>query len=177
MQENAAEEPEKGGALRHGAAGDHRTPPLLDLDTLIVRPFITIDGQRYDILSPSEISVIESHRFGVWGKRIEELGQADGEDVELELSKLVAKVARAVALVGQDGGVPVEVFNQLTGSHKWTLVDVFTGLLLHNRLGVAGAIAKAVGLKWSIGEISSPGSSASTAAAPRGGWLRRLWRW
>lgn len=152
-------------------AGD---TPLLDLDTLVRRPFIAIDGQRYDILSPSEISIIESHRFGLWGKRIEELAGATEQEEQDELSALVNVVARAVGV-----GVPDEVYAKLTGSHKLAIVDVFTGLLLGNRLGVAGAIAKAAGVPWnpSIGATSFLGFSASTADRPRGGWLRRLWPW
>jgi hypothetical protein len=36
---------------------------LLDLDTLVVRPKIKIDGKPYEILSPDELPVLTSHRL------------------------------------------------------------------------------------------------------------------
>ncbi|GAM04804.1 hypothetical protein [Novosphingobium sp. MBES04] len=147
--------------------------PLLDLETLVTRPSITIDGQVYDILSPDEISVLDSYRFGIWGQRIKDLFADDNEASEDALTKLVDKVARKVAV-----GVPDEVFAKLSGAHKMAITDVFTGLLLRNRLGVAGAIARAAGVEANLptGAMSSPGSSASMAATRSGGWSARLSR-
>ncbi|WP_225205388.1 hypothetical protein [Novosphingobium huizhouense] len=153
--------------------------PLLNLDTLIIRPVIAIDDQRYEILSPDELSIIDGHRFGVWGRRINAIAESDvaSEAEEAELEELVDRIAKRVAV-----GVPAEVFARLSGAAKQAIVDVFTGLLLGKRLGLAGAIAKAVGTNGAIGdqltgESSSPGSSGSTAAVPNGGWLKRLARW
>lgn len=154
---------------------------LLDLSTLIERPRIKINDVLFEILSPDEISIIDGHRLGVWGRRINVLAEADGEDGDAELEELIDKVARKVAV-----GVPPEVFAQLTGAHKQAIADVFTGLLLQARLGVAGAIAKAAGMlpgqlangtQNSTGASSFPGSSASMEAGRSGGWLKRLLRW
>lgn len=151
--------------------------PLLDLSTLIERPVIRIDGIGYEILSPDEISIIDGHRLGVWGRRINVLAESDDADAEAELEQLIDKVARKVAV-----GVPGEVFAKLSGANKQAIADVFTGLLLQARLGVAGAIAKAAGMlpnetaSSGTGERSFPGSSASTAGNRAGGWLRRLLR-
>lgn len=159
--------------------------PLLDLSTLTVRPLIAIDGARHEILSPDELSILDSHRLGQWGRRIQELAEAEGDQAEAELEALVGKVARKVAV-----GVPDDVWAQLSGAHKQAIADVFTGLLLRNRLGVAGAIAKAAGVEMQaqtgIGQMmgalwtgasSSPGSSGSMAVRPHGGWKTRLARW
>lgn len=153
--------------------------PLLDLSTLTVRPLIAVDGARYELLSPDELSILDSHRLGQWGRRIQELAEAEGAEAEAELETLVGKAARKVAV-----GVPDDVWAQLSGAHKQAIVDVFTGLLLRNRLGVAGAIAKAAGVTLpmemggnSTGASSFPGSSGSTAARPSGGWRKRLARW
>lgn len=155
--------------------------PVLNLDTLIRRPCVEIDGRRFDILSPDELSVIDSHRFSVNGRRIEELAGEAGEEAEVELTGLIDLTARKVAV-----GVPAEVFAKLSGSHKWAIVDVFTGLLLGNRLGVAGAMQKAMGptiaqLTAASGQLTgasaSPGSSGSMAGTRPGGWRKRLRRW
>jgi hypothetical protein len=145
--------------------------PVLRIDTLIKRPFIEIDGVKYEILSPDEIGVIDSHRFSGWGRRIELLAQQIGEDAEKELKSLVDQVARKVLV-----GVPDETIDKLSGAHKMAVAEVFTVLLLRSRLGVAGAIAKAVASP-STGATWSPGSSASTAGTPGGGWRKRLARW
>lgn len=163
--------------------GPPRTGPLLDLDTLITRPTILIDGGLFEILSPDELSIIDSHRFGQWGRRIHALADLDGEEPEAELAMLVDKVARRVSV-----GVPDETFAKLSGAHKQAISDVFTGLLLRNRLGVAGAIARAAGLGATglgsagleglpTGERQSRASSAFSAGSRSGGWGKRLRRW
>lgn len=160
--------------------------PLLDLDTLIVRPTIAIthEGKRHvvEILSPDELSIIDSHRFGQWGRRIHALAEAEGDDAEAELSALIDTVARRVAV-----GVAPEIFSALSGAHRQAICDVFTGLLLRNRLGVAGAIARAAGIGTDAidalaagqrtGARPSPGLSGSMAGRRTGGWSKRLARW
>ena len=146
--------------------------PLLRLDTLIERPSIEIDGARYEILTPDELSVLDTHRIGQMGRRIEELAKDESPEASAEQQELVTRLSRQVAV-----GVPDEIFDTLTGAHRWAIVDVFTALLLGSRLGVAGAMEKAMGLASSTGGIASPGSSGSTAATPDGGWLKRLLRW
>lgn len=159
--------------------------PVLSLDTLIVRPRVMIDDVAFEILSPDEISVIDSHRFAVSGRRIDELASEIGEEAEEELQGLIDHTARRVLV-----GVPDAVFAKLSGAHKWAVVDVFTGLLLGNRLGVAGAMQKAMGPSLeamaaltggltgsSTGASALPGSSGSMAGIPDGGWRKRLLRW
>lgn len=151
--------------------------PLLDLDTLIKRPFITIDGERVDILNPDELSVIENHRFGVWGKRIDALTAETGEAAEKELEELVSMVARRICVGASD-----ELFAKLPGSQRWAIIDLFTGLLLRSKLKVAGAMAAATGdlPDWAAaltGARSFPGSSGFTADGRKTGWKRFLPGW
>jgi hypothetical protein len=145
------------------------TDPLLSLDTLIVRPAVEIDGTRYEVLSPDELTVLETRRFGIWSRRLEELQTEEDDNPEFE--ELVTTIARKVLV-----DVPEEVFGKLTGTHKIAVVEVFTGLLLRGRMGVAGAIGAAMG-DPRIGELFSPGYSGSTAGAHASGWRGRLWRW
>lgn len=149
---------------------------LLDLDTFVERPFITIDGTAYELRSPGELSVMESHRFGRWGKRIEVLQDADGEEAVAELDELVATAARAILIDVSD-----ELFEKLSGSHRWKIIDVFTGLLLREKLKVAGAMTTAMGplpagFGSPTGASSFPASSASTAAVRPTGFITRLLR-
>lgn len=147
--------------------------PLLDLDTFVARPFITIDGVRVDILNPDELSVIESHRFGVWGRRIEALSAETSEEAENELEQLVATVARKICVGASD-----ELFAKLPGTQRWEIIDLFTALRLQATLKVVGAMKAATGeVPGWTGASSSPGSSGSTADGRRTGWRRFLPRW
>lgn len=145
--------------------------PLFDLSTLITRPVFALDGVKYELFAADELSVLASHRFGVWGREIERLAKSDDPDDGERLEELI-DLAAAAAIVD----MPADVYAKLTGAHKQTVVDVFTALLLQRALGVAGAMATAIGDER-IGEKLFPGFSASSAATRNGGWLKRLLRW
>jgi hypothetical protein len=148
--------------------------PLLNLDTIIVRPTIVIDGESYSILSADELSVLDSQRFALWNRRLEALQLGGEEDPELD--QLVDTIARRVLV-----DVPDTVIAKLQGAHKLAVIEVFTGLLLRQRMDVAGATAKAMGASEeairSTGAFSFPGFSVSTAAPRATGWRARLSRW
>lgn len=144
---------------------------LLDLDTLITRPAIKIDGIRYELVSPDELSVMASHRLGVRGRRIEALSQSDDDEDGIELDMLITEVVQEVLI-----GVTEEVFARLSGAHQMAIADVFTGLLLRNKLGVAEAMATAMGGNR-IGGKLYPDFSDFSEDRPRGGWWKRLLRW
>lgn len=149
------------------------TQPLLDLETLIRRPTVAIDGTRYELLSADELSVLDSHRFHHWGRDLERLQQEQPEGEDLQL--LIDRVARQVLV-----DVPDEVFAKLTGAQRIAVVEVFFVLLLRSRMGVAGATTTIMGTgigERPTGAKSSPGSSGSTADRPGSGWKARLSRW
>lgn len=159
---------------------------LLDLETLIERPTITIDKKPYEILSPEELSILDSQRFTSWGARIEKLSQEANDLAEdalkenaEELRALVDKVVRKVLV-----DVPDDILAKLKDAQKLRVVEVFTMLLLRHRMGAAGAAAnvmKGLGqtpenqspetqaMNQSIGEKPSHGSSGSSEATPTGG--------
>lgn len=134
--------------------------PLLDLNTLIERPQIAIDGKRYEILSPDELSILDSQRFERWGRQIEELARDDSRSAELDA--LIDKVTDQIMV-----GVPDVVRAKLSKGHKVRVIAVFTGLLLGDQVGAAGATLKA--MSRLIGEKSFPASSASSAGRRTGG--------
>lgn len=152
--------------------------PLLDLDTMVERPVVAIDGTKYEVLSADEISVLDAARFGRWGKRIKELGEATtlSEAEEAELDDLVDRLARKVLV-----DAPEEVFARLSGNNRWALVDLFTGLLLRRATRVAGAMMTAAGIEESTslqtGATSSRDSSGSSVERPPTGLSATLLRW
>jgi hypothetical protein len=85
--------------------------PLLDLDTLIVRPTIEIDGTRYEILSIDELSVLDSRRFSLWSRKLHALQV--GEEESVELDELIDTMARKVMV-----GAPDDIIGKLSGVQK-----------------------------------------------------------
>lgn len=151
--------------------------PLLDLDTLIERPFIRIDEAAYDLRSPGELSVFASAQLQRWGQRMQQLQGESTEEALAELDELVGKIARAVMV-----DIPDEVFAKLSGEHRMAIIEVFTGLRLRETLKVAGAIKTAVGtvpenLIGLTGGSTFRGLSGSTAARRQTGFIARLRRW
>ncbi|MBZ0164565.1 MAG: hypothetical protein K8H74_17865 [Notoacmeibacter sp.] len=138
--------------------------PLLDLTTLIERPTIAIDGKSYEILSPDELSILDTQRFENWGREIQALCQ-DEERGE-ELNALIDTVAARIMT-----GVPDDVAAKLTSAHRMRVIAVFTGLLLGDQVAAAGATLKA--MNRSTGERSSPASSGSSAVRQAGGSKKR----
>lgn len=164
---------------------DQASPaPLLDLDTLTTRSFILIDEDRYFIRSPDELSVIDSHRFVRWVDRVQALQKADlGSDEDAqeargqELAELIDTIVRNAVI-----DLPDDVFAKLSGAQRWSVVEVFTALLMRRAITVSGAMHKAAGT-WTpemesalglTGGSSSPGSSGSTAATRSGGFMTFL---
>ena len=144
---------------------------ILEIRTLIERPTILIDEKLYEILSPQELSIVDSQRFTLWGERMKALS-ADGDDDGLEA--LITDIAGRIMV-----GVPAAVADKLSGVHKLAVVEVFTALLLQHKMAVAGAITKTMepGLKAGkadpTGAKSSRASSASMAGRRSGGSSKR----
>lgn len=136
------------------------TDQVLNITTLITRPHIAIDDKSYAILSVEELSVVDNQRFALWGTELQQL-LADKAKAD-ELERMIDELAKKVLV-----GVPEHVFDKLTGTHKFEVVEAFTMLLLRRKAMVAGAIAKSMGL--ATGEASFPGSSASSEDIPDGG--------
>lgn len=135
---------------------------ILDLETLIKRPTIRIDGKLYELRAPDELSVLDSQWLTTAGKRIEQLAAAG--DPEGKLPELLEAVVRRILV-----DVPDDVLARLSEAHRMAICEVFTVLLLRRRMAVAGAIAgkltEATAQGARTGETSSPGSPDITAAA------------
>lgn len=109
--------------------------PLLDLNTLIVRPVINIDGQEYELVHPAEMTVLDRHRQFARGRRIAELmvKKELSPAEQVEFSRVVDEATRAIGI-----GIPDEIHVKLRDGHRFDIIDAFGGLLLKRRtVGVA----------------------------------------
>lgn len=112
---------------------------LLDLDTLTERPFVLIDKVKYELRTPEELSVLEYHRLGKIGARmnaIEELDEPGGTD-EQEYEQLLTTLSGRVLLA------PDEVKARLKAGQCVQIAVAFTRLRLTTSLSPAGAKTKA----------------------------------
>lgn len=137
--------------------------PILNLSTLTEPgPLITIDGAAYHLKAPDGLSLIESHWFVARGKQLEQLA-AEDNIVELELC--ISDVAKAAL-----ADVPAEVFERLSPAHRLSVVELFTALLLKNRIQQAGALVR---MTRPTGANSFPASRRSMGANQGGGSTAR----
>lgn len=148
-------------------------PVILNIDTLIERPQIEIDGRRFELLAVGELSLRQSHEFGIWARRMQALQDSDEPAIGDDLTEIVDRIVQLV-VVDLDPGV----FARLKDEHKLAIAQVFTGLLLRSRMSVAEATAEAMtrhpGAVLTGGK-SSPGFSGFTAARRWIGSIARLW--
>ena len=137
--------------------------PLLDISTVIERPAILVDGARYEILSPDEVSLVDYHRFMAWGKTINRLMGSDGlDDAQLgELMDAVYKLTDRIMV-----GVPSEVRDRMNDEQRVSVAEVFMRLKGKEALAEKAPAKKA---NRKTGVKSSPASSVSTGATPDGG--------
>ena len=134
---------------------------MLDLNTLIERPVIRIDGEKYEILTPDELSVLDWKRFLKTAGRLEEIVAMPelGDDETEELSNLLIDLTDKIMV-----GVPSDVRSKLNQNHLLSVAGVFTTLL--TKRAAAGQKAKGKPKKSrASGVRRSRGSSASTAEA------------
>jgi len=141
--------------------------PVLNLDTLIEKPKITIDGQPYSILAPDALSVVDLHRVSAAGRRIAELmGGSDLDTLQQgELDALIIEISDFIMV-----DVPNEARAKLTGTQRMQIIEVFTSLPERKAMAevktIAANLANAL---TTIGEKSPRDSNASMAATPDGG--------
>ena len=152
---------------------------VLKLSTLIERPTIIIDDVSYEIMSPDELSVVETYRLASQGKRIEQLMDSPKLEAvdERELAGLIRGIADFLMV-----GVPVDVRDKLTDAMRTEVAEVFTTLPLRKHMKALGKEIDATEAATKttlealtktkskpIGAKSRDGSKGSTAGNQDGG--------
>lgn len=98
---------------------------VLTLAALTDRSTITIDGQAYDLINPEELSIVDTHRVGKWGARVQELYKDidSGTDEQVaELASLLDKLCRVL------WKAPAEIHDRLTDTQRLAVAMAFTAL-------------------------------------------------
>ncbi len=143
---------------------------LLKLSTLIERPTIIIDDVSYEIMSPDELSVLDHHRLGSWGKQLDTLMNKLTLEraAEKKLSSLLHRITNFIMV-----DVPNDVRDKLSDVMRMEIAEVFIMLPLRKRLSAAKETLMATEAgkeaKKPTGDKSRRGSKGSTAARRGGG--------
>lgn len=131
--------------------------PLLELSTLAPeRPYITIDGQRYEMVIPDDFGLIEQARLQRLGRQVDDMRLNERDVTEEEATRLGGMLREMVATVMPS--LPEDVAGRLTDTMCLSIVTVFTeaaGLTPPKKNRRA---------RRRTGASLSPASSASTAA-------------
>jgi hypothetical protein len=91
----------------------------------IVRPTVVIDGTAYGLRSADEFSVVDYHRLGRRGRRLDVLMAKDDEltpEEEVELSSLMDMICRQIL------DAPDDVHAKLRDLHRLSICRTFTQL-------------------------------------------------
>lgn len=100
------------------------TPLLLNLDTLVSRSTVRIDGIEYELLSPDEVSILDFKRLVRPGARmveIEALPEPTAEE-KAEYDRILDRQCRQVLLA------PDEVHQRLKGAQRDQILAAFLEL-------------------------------------------------
>lgn len=98
--------------------------PVLSLDTLIVRSFVSIDGKPYEMRNAEELSILHFHSIGKHGKKVEallseaELSDEGVADLDVALRTLVRIILIA----------PDEILDALSDAQRVAITTTFTEL-------------------------------------------------
>lgn len=144
---------------------DEKAKEILSLNTMLVRPPIEIDGARFDITAPGELSIEETYRLADLGRKLDNLRGTVGlaEAQQSQLTETLTAICDIIL-----APVPKEIQAKLNDAQRLSVIEVFTMLLSADRLKLAGETVMKV-ISQYLGEKPSPGSSGSTAEAPKAG--------
>jgi hypothetical protein len=101
--------------------------PILDLDTLVERAPVRIDGQLYEMLNPAELSILDLHRFGAAGAELANLREIGADPTDEQMNAVSETLRRMVRMILR---APDEVLDRLTDVHRFRVVQAFNGLTL-----------------------------------------------
>jgi len=126
--------------------------PILNLDTLVERRTVAIDGKPYELVNAAELSILDYHRIGNQGRNVEAImaQQEDLSDDQVQAVRTLLDSMCKVLLLA-----PIEVHARFTDNQRLQIVGAFTGLLRVEAVLPAGGPATTPQL---IGESTSRAS-------------------
>ena len=99
---------------------------ILDILTKLERPTITIDGEKYEMRSPEELSMTEFHVLSKKGSELIAFGKQYTSDPDGAFEAIQICIGELLDLVTPD--LPAEVRDKLNPFHVQQIIDSFIGL-------------------------------------------------
>lgn len=131
------------------APGPSRLKPLLELSSTFDRHFVTVDGERYDLKNPAEMSIFDQYQVAKMSEQLHTMLAEAGDDITEETASAVQealhRICRQILIA------PADVQERLNDNHRFLLVQSFTQLL-----GPIGAAPTGAPEAPSTGESRSP---------------------
>jgi len=115
---------------------------ILNLDSLVDRPVVLIDGKEYELVTHDTLTPLDAHRVTSMHKRIGViLGKSEQSDLtadeEKELETLPARICRVVL------EAPDDIQAALTDKQRTMIIDVFWRMLPNRQPAVSISQARA----------------------------------
>ena len=139
---------------------------MLDLETLVVRPKISIDDKMYELPSHDELSIFEHHRLGAQGRKLEalmkkeDLSDEDGQELNLAMQQISDIVLKFL---------PEDIRAKLSDHQRFQVWEIFSLLPLRKRMQAMAALRDSIAAQATTGAKSSPASNGTTEATPSSG--------
>ncbi len=140
---------------------------LLNIETLIEQPTISINGQRYRILHPDQLGILDFQRLATMAGRVSEfMAKPDIDDFDAaELSQIIADLTDRIMV-----DISEDVRALLTESQRLAVAEVFMMLpMAQTRRPKAKPKAAKRKRKGSAGSKPRSDANGSTAATPPAG--------
>ena len=99
---------------------------ILDILTKVDRPTFTIDGEKYEMRDPGELSMAEFHVLSKTGSKLIIFGEQYNTDPEGAFDAISKCMDDLLDMVTPD--LPAKVRDQLNPFHVQKILDAFIGL-------------------------------------------------
>ncbi len=99
---------------------------ILDILTKVERPTFTIDGEKYEMRDPGELSMTEFHVLSKTGSELIAFGEQYSTDPEGAFDSISKCMDELLDMVTPD--LPAKVRAQLNPFHVQKILDAFIGL-------------------------------------------------
>jgi len=142
--------------------------PILNLNTLVDRRVVRIDGKDYELIASGELSLLDYHRIGRQSGRVEELMTRSEDLSDAEVQELSRMLKDLCCLILR---APEELHARLNDLHRLAVIQAFSNLQRDQKKAAPAGEGSAP--PTSTGASSSPASAGSTEARPASGSRRR----
>ena len=140
---------------------------LLNLDTLVDRDTVRVDGVDYEMRNLDELDMLQYRRLEIKGARMSSL-MDDVDNISEDEAQELDDITHALLHVCMVD-LPAQVADKLTQSQRFQIIDCFISRSSKDATKASKAKKGTKSKRSTTQASTSRSSSASTAATPSGG--------